>query len=106
MMLIEIVAIDFDRASCAGGVSVKLSSVPPEEWVRFFGQAWILAVVERAIPADFAQGASVRRDRIILPGVSSDAAARQMGALRRVVDETNRIAAGYEALQRRSHEAP
>ncbi len=105
MALIEIVGFDLDQASPAGAVSVKLSSVPPEEWVRFFGQAWILAVVERAIPADFAQGAFVRGDRLILPGVSQDAAARQMGALRHVVDETNRIVAGYKALQRRSHDA-
>ena len=102
---VEIVDIeDGVAAEVAGNVAVRLSSVPPNEWIGFFGQAWILAIVEGAIPSDFGQGACVKSDRILIPNASREAVARQLEALRRIVAETNRITAGYQGLLERSHE--
>jgi len=107
MAFIEIVDIENGAATGPQGtVSLRLSASPPEEWINFFGQAWILADVEEAIPPDFGQGASVQGDRIVIPQASVAAVARQIEALRRIVQETNRITAGYNGLLRRSHDAP
>ena len=106
MAFIEIVDIENGAATGPqGAVSLRLSASAPEEWIKFFGQAWIPAVVEGAIPADFGHGASVQGDRIAIPGASRAAVVRQMAGLRHVIAETNRIAAGYQGLLRRSHEA-
>ena len=106
MAFIEIV--DIENGATPGPqdtVSVRLSAPAPEEWIKFFGPAWILAVLEGTIPADFGHGASVQGDRIAIPGASREAVVRQMAGLRHVIAETNRIAAGYQGLLRRSHEA-
>ena len=88
----------------AGAVSVQLSAVPSPEWVGFFGQAWVLGVVEGAIPTDFGRGSSVQEDRIVIPEAWRESVFQQMDGLRRIVDETNRITASYHALQRRSYD--
>jgi len=101
---IEIVAIERDDAT-PDSVVVRLSAAPTPEWRNFFGQAWILAVVERRIPADFGRGAHVEGDRIVIPNASREAVELQIDGLRHIVKETNRITAGYYGLVRRSHGA-
>jgi hypothetical protein len=101
---IEIVAIERDDAT-PDSVVVRLSAAPTPEWRNFFGQAWILATVERRIPADFGWGAHVEGDRIVIPNASPEAVALQIDGLRHIVQETNRITAGYYELVRRSHGA-
>jgi hypothetical protein len=101
---IEIVEIEPDYAA-PDSVVVRLSAAPPPEWRNFFGQAWILAVAERRIPPDFGWGAHVEGDRIVIPNASPEAVKRQREPLRHIVQETNRITAGYYGLVRRSHGA-
>ena len=107
MAFIELKGVveDREKLSAAGAASVRLSATPSAEWSRFFGQALALAVAEGRIPPDFGEGASVTGDRIIIPGASREAVVRHLEAMRRIVEETNRITAGYQGLLRRSHEA-
>jgi hypothetical protein len=107
MTLIELKGIVEDREELpsVGVASVRVSATPSAEWSRFFGQAMALAVAEGVIPPDFGEGASVTENRIVISGVSREAVARHLEALRRIVEETNRITAGYQGLLRRSHEA-
>jgi hypothetical protein len=107
MAFIELKGVVEDREKLpgAGAASVRLSATPSVEWSRFFGQALALAVAERRVPPHFGEGASVTADRLVIPGASREAVVRHLEALRRIVEETNRITAGYQGLLRRSHEA-
>ena len=107
MALIELKGIveDWDKFPAAGAASVRLSATPSTEWSRFFCQALALAAAEGGIPPDFGETASVTGDRIVIPGASREAVIRYLGALSHIVEETNRITAGYHGLLRRNHEA-
>ena len=82
-------------------VLVRLSAAPTAEWRNFFGQAWLLATVERRIPADFGWGAHVEGDRIVIPNASPEAVALQINGLRHIVQEANRVTAEYYGRLRR-----
>jgi len=101
---IKIDKIERDDAT-PDSVVVRLSAAPTPEWRNFFGQAWLLAVRDTRIPADFGWGAHVEEDRIVIPNASPEAVKRQREPLRHIVQETNRITAGYYGLVRRSHGA-
>ena len=97
---IEIVAIERDNAT-PGSVLVRLSAAPTPEWRNFFGQAWLLAVRDTRIPADFGWGAHVEEDRIVIPNASPEAVALQINGLRHIVQEANRVTAEYYGRLRR-----
>lgn len=107
MALIELKGIveDWEKFPAAGAASVRLSAAPSTEWSKFFCQALALAAAEGGIPPDFGETASVTGDRIVIPGASREAVIRYLGALSHIVEETNRITAGYHGLLRRNHEA-
>jgi hypothetical protein len=97
---IKIDKIERDDAT-PDSVVVRLSAAPTPEWRNFFGQAWLLATVERRIPADFGWGAHVEGDRIVIPNASREAVERQREPLGDIVEEANGVTAEYYGRLRR-----